>query len=212
MYRQMPDPPDHADWEPLRPADIADLLAGFDAPWWIAGGWALDLFLGAETRRHDDIDVAVLRRDQLALYDWLRGWDLHYATPDHTLQPWDGRLLRPPIHGIWARRSHDATAPWTCDFLLDEDRDGRWVYRRDSAITRSLDDLGGLRNGAPYLCPEVVLLYKSKNPTPKDDADFDLVLPRLSSSGRLWLCQTLRTCDAGHRWVQRLAQLPIASA
>jgi hypothetical protein len=189
MNGQMP----HADWEPLRPQDVARLLAGLDAPWWIAGGWALDLFLGAETREHDDIDVALLRRDQLALYGWLRGWDLRYATPDRTLEPWDGRYLEPPIHAIWARRSRDATAPWACEFLLDEERNGRWIYRRDPAITRSLDDLGGLSDGVPFLCPEVVLLYKSKNPTAQDEADFDLVLPHLSPSGRRWLRQALAT-------------------
>jgi hypothetical protein len=187
MNGQMP----HADWELLRPEDVARLLAGFDAPWWIAGGWALDLFLGAETREHDDIDVALLRRDQLALHGWLRDWELRYATPDHTLEPWDGRYLQPPIHAIWARRSHDETAPWTCEFLLNEERDGRWIYRRAPAITRSLDDLGGLRNGVPFLCPEVVLLYKSKSPTPKDEADFDAVLPHLSPPRRVWLRRAL---------------------
>ena len=29
--------------------------------WWVAGGWALDLFLGRMTRPHHDVDVAILR-------------------------------------------------------------------------------------------------------------------------------------------------------
>jgi hypothetical protein len=51
------------------------------------GGWALDLFLDRETRRHDDLDVALLRRDQGAPHDHLRGWDLRYATAEHALEP-----------------------------------------------------------------------------------------------------------------------------
>jgi hypothetical protein len=81
------------------------LLADFDAPWWIAGGWALDLFLDAETRPHGDVDVAVLRRDQLALHRRLRTRDLRYATAEDTLALWDGKPLALPVHGVWARRS-----------------------------------------------------------------------------------------------------------
>ncbi len=117
-------------WEPLGPREMAELLRGFDRRWWICGGWALDVFLGRETRRHDDLDVAVLRRDQLALRRYLGDWDLRYATVEHTLERWDGRRLDPPIHGIWARRSAEASAPWMCEFLLNEERNGEWVFRR----------------------------------------------------------------------------------
>ena len=108
--RGMPDARDYAylwAWEPIHPEAIAEPLSGFARPWWICGGWALDLFLDRETRRHDDLDVALLRHDQLALYRHFRDWDLHYATPTHALEPWDGRKLDPPIHGIWARRSEN---------------------------------------------------------------------------------------------------------
>ena len=30
-------------WEPLTPQQAAERLRGLGAPWWIAGGWALDL-------------------------------------------------------------------------------------------------------------------------------------------------------------------------
>jgi hypothetical protein len=49
------DPP----WDPWRPADIARLLAGVTAPWCVAGGWAIDLFLGRQTREHGDLEIAV---------------------------------------------------------------------------------------------------------------------------------------------------------
>jgi Aminoglycoside-2''-adenylyltransferase len=193
------------EWERLRPDDVAALLADLDAPWWIAGGWALDLFLDAETRTHGDIDVAVLRRDQLALHRLLSRWDLRYATPEHTLEPWDGQLLAPPVHGVWARRSPRPGAPWTFEVLLDEHRGDCWVYRRDPAISRALVDLGGRRNGIPYLRPEVVLLYKSKNPTSTDEIDFDAVEPRLTGSARSWLRDALTTCAPEHPWLARLA-------
>ena len=163
-------------WEPLHPRDLAPLLSGFDRRWWICGGWALDLFLDRETRRHDDLDVAVLRRDQLA----------------------------PPIHAVWARRSHEPVAPWTCEFWLDEDRDGRWCYGPDERVTRPLDELGMERNGVPFLAPELALLHKSRERSPKNEADFAAVAPQLSESAALWLHQALETCDPGHPWLARL--------
>ena len=36
-------------------------LAGVTAPWYVAAGWALDLFLGAQTREHDDLEIGVPR-------------------------------------------------------------------------------------------------------------------------------------------------------
>jgi hypothetical protein len=193
------------EWERLRPADVAALLAGLDAPWWVAGGWALDLFLDAETRPHGDVDVAVLRRDQLALHRLLGDWDLRYATPERKLEPWDGQPLTLPVHAVWARRSLHPNAPWTFEVLLNEHRGDRWVYRRDPAVSRELVDLGGDRRGIPYLRPEVVLLYKSKDPTVTDEADFGAAEPRLAGSARAWLRAALRTCAPHHPWLERLA-------
>jgi hypothetical protein len=190
------------DWECLRPGDVAVLLRDLDAPWWIAGGWALDLFLDAETRPHGDVDVAVLRRDQVALHRLLRDWDLRYATAQHALVPWHGQSLTPPVHGVWARRSFDANAPWTFEVLLNEHTATRWIYRRNPAVSCKLDDLGGHRKGIPYLRPEVVLLYKSKDPTATDEIDFNAVEPRLTGTSRSWLREALRTCAPQHPWLE----------
>jgi hypothetical protein len=162
---------------------VAGVFADFGAPWWIAGGWALDLFLGAQTREHDDVDVAVLRRDQLALFQLLEGGDPRYVAADHEVVPWDGRPLEPPVHEVHTR---------AFEVLLNEHRGDRWVYRRDPSITCPLGALGGVWDGIPFLRPEVVLLYKSKDPSPKDEADFDVVLPRLDAAARSWLDDALR--------------------
>jgi hypothetical protein len=192
-------------WEPIRPQELLELLSGFSGPWWICGGWALDLFLDRETRRHDDLDVALLRHDQLALYQHLRAWDLHYATPDHTLEHWDGQRLDPPIHGIWARRADEPTAPWTCEFLLNEQQNGDWVFRHHESVRRPLEEVGDERDGVPFFRPEIVLIYKSSEPSPKNDADFAAVAPHLSPDGSLWLRTALERCDEHHPWIGQLS-------
>ena len=52
-------------WQPWQPEEVASFFSTLTVPWWIAGGWALDLFLGVQTREHEDIDVQILRRHQL---------------------------------------------------------------------------------------------------------------------------------------------------
>jgi hypothetical protein len=52
-----------ADWDAVSPLEAVEWFANVPVPWWIAGGWAIDLFLGRETRPHGDLDVGVLRRN-----------------------------------------------------------------------------------------------------------------------------------------------------
>ena len=54
---------DQGNWRPMRPYEVASQLSTLRTPWWVAGGWAMDLHLGAQSRPHDDIDIGVLRRD-----------------------------------------------------------------------------------------------------------------------------------------------------
>ncbi len=192
-------------WEPIHPEEMVRLLGGFAKPWWICGGWALDLFLGRQTRRHDDLDVALLRHDQLALFDHLGDWGLYYATPAHKLEPWDGRRLEPPIHGIWARRSTKPGGSWTCEFLLNETRDGEWIFRRNEAILRPLEEISDERNGVPFLRPEIVLLYESSERSPKHDTDFGAVRAHLSRDASLWLRAALKKCHDRHPWIESLS-------
>ena len=48
-------------WLPLTIDEVQDRFARFDADWWIAGGHAIDLFVGWVTRPHDDIASSAAR-------------------------------------------------------------------------------------------------------------------------------------------------------
>jgi len=48
---------DPDNWDPLPVDELAGIFHQIPIPWWIAGGVALDLFVGRTTRPHDDIDV-----------------------------------------------------------------------------------------------------------------------------------------------------------
>jgi hypothetical protein len=192
-------------WRALSPADAARLLAGLDAPWWIAGGWAVDLALGRPTRAHADIDIAVARRDQRALAEALADWDIHVAAGG-VLTPWrPGDWLEGGRrHQFWARPEPDAD--WALEILLEESDGEDWVYRRDGRVRLPFARLGRRApGGAPYLAPEVVLLFKANQPElPKNAADFETLLPRLDRAARVWLADALQAAHPVCPWLTRL--------
>jgi hypothetical protein len=193
-----------APWKPFSVAELAALFDGMPVRWWVAGGWAIDLFVGASTRDHDDVDVAVLRPDQLAVQSHLDGWDLRIAHHGR-LTPWvPGRPLAPDEHGIWARPG--PASPWRLELLIDDVVDGQWAYRRNPGVRLPPERLGRrTATGLPYLRPEVVLLYKSRRPREPDEHDARVAVPRLSGPERAWLAAAIAADAPGHHWLPLLA-------
>jgi len=195
-------PPDNR-WEPLSLEEIKKLLAPVPSPWWLAGGRALDLFIGHDTRKHGDVDVSVLRRDQQVFRDALANWDVQIAHGGEFI-PWKrGDTLRPEHHEVWARETPGG--PWRLELLFEESEGKRWAYRRNPRIGLNIADLGRRdTNDIPFIRPEVNLLYKSKDPRPVDETDFLYALPRLDVAQKSWLSGALYTIDPTHRWLERL--------
>ncbi|MEP6694101.1 MAG: amino acid transporter [Chloroflexota bacterium] len=202
MQDAPPPAPEHR-WETISLEEIKKLLGSVTAPWWIAGGTALDMFIGHETRKHDDIEVAVLRRDQAAFRDALATWDVQIAHKGELI-PWKrGETLKPEHHAAWARETPDG--PWRLELLFEESDGKRWSYRRNSSIGLNVADLGRRdAYGIQFIRPEVALLYKSKSPRPVDETDFLYVLPRLDVAQKGWLLGALYTTDPKHRWIARM--------
>jgi hypothetical protein len=191
-------------WQPLSVDEVATLLDGLPVRWWIAGGQAIDLFVGSPTRHHQDVDVAVLRSDQLTVQAHLNGWDLHIAHNGRLTRWARGQLLATHEHGIWARPN--PASPWRFELLVDDVLHGQWVYRRNPAVRLPLDRLGRTTaTGLPYLRPEVVLLYKAKRPRAPDEHDAGVAIPRLSGSERAWLAAAIAKDTPDHHWLPLLA-------
>ena len=184
---------------------VSALFAALPCPWCFCGGWAIDLFLGRVTRPHKDVDVAILRRDQLLCRSYLRerGWHLEVAA-DGGFLPWpDGVFLESPLHAVWCK--HDGFDPPFVEVLLNEADGGRFVFRRNRSITLPLDR-AFLRSadGLPFLAPEVVLLYKSSQAGEYRE-DFQAAAPALGCLSRAWLTDALVTLRPDHPWLGSLA-------
>jgi hypothetical protein len=183
-------------WDPLRPQDAASEFAAWAAPWWVAGGWAIDLLLGHQTREHGDLDLLVLRRDQAPVREELRDWDVHAADPPGSLRLWPvGETLPPAVHDVWA-----------VQLMIDDTEGEDWLFRRDNSVRRPVQSLAGRASTArmTVLSPDVQLLYKSKGLRDKDIADFEAVRPYLSPDERTWLRTALNTVAPGHPWASDL--------
>lgn len=185
-------------WEPLPPEHAATLFAAFPGPWCIAGGWALDLFVGKQSRDHGDTDILIARTDLGHLHATLPGWSLYGASG--ILTPWDeGTELQEHIHDIWCRRGE---GPWEFQMMVIETTDDEWIFRRDGRVRGPLDTMILTTDqGLPILAPEIQLLFKSKRPNrPKDERDFATMLPHLDRERRAWLDSALAIVDTENPW------------
>ena len=84
--------------------NLKKILNDFIKPWYIAGGWAIDLYLGKVTRMHKDIEITIFRRDQRELYEYLKDWIFYKVIPGkYKRERWErNEWLSLPIHEIHA--------------------------------------------------------------------------------------------------------------
>lgn len=190
----------YTDHEFAEPERVHQLLQNYNKPWFIAGGWAIDLFLGKETRKHGDIEIAVYRKDQISITSYLQDWNFQKVVKGE-FQHWKDEYLDLPIHEI-----HGVSETGTrIEILLNESNEDEWIFRREPSITRQLTRMKQVSElGIPYLSPEIVLLYKAKSPRHKDEEDFMRVNKLLRVESRCWLKKALEVHIPDHHWITEL--------
>ena|SRR5215469_476345 len=193
-------------WQAWRPDQVADLLRDVSAPWYVAGGWALDLFRGHQTREHGDLEIGVPSAAFGQIRDALAACEFE-AAGDGMLWPVDGPAFA-STHQTWVSEPAPDLADgrvYRLDVFREASRDGLWVCRRDERIALPYETLvGRTLAGIPYLRPEITLLFKAKYTRAKDEADFRGVLPQLTAGARLWLRHNLELVHPGHAWIEVL--------
>ena len=192
-------------WDPVTPAEAAELMAGFPRPWWVVGGHAIEAFTGVR-RHHEDIDLVVFADAVTDLRAQLGGrfhlWSNHGGTfriiDDAHPEPLD------PLSQIWMREN--ARSPWRIDCILNPVRAGRWVSRHDETEEADLDEVTWVAaDGIRYLRPERALLFKAKHHRAKDDVDLASAWPLLADEARAWLREAVRRrYGPDHPWTHRL--------
>ncbi|MFI6562188.1 nucleotidyltransferase domain-containing protein [Streptomyces sp. NPDC050534] len=186
-----------------RPEQVAERLAGVRTPWCVAAGWALDLFRGAQTRPHGDLEIAVPAADFAEVRDRFPEyvWD---AVGSGRVWAAAGPDALTATHQTWLR--DPATGHFLFDVFREPHEAGTWICRRDEGlrlpyetiVERTLSEI-------PYLVPELVLLFKAKAQRPKDETDFEGVLPLLDRARRNRLIRWLERVHPGHPWLAELS-------
>jgi hypothetical protein len=154
-------------WAPATLGEVAALFSALPCMWWVAGGHAIDLAVGRSVRDHGDIDVMVLRRDQLHIQQILPRWQWWAVDPPGTLRPWTHQEHLPQgVHDIWCRPGPDR--PWQIQVMLDESSNDEWVSRRDPHIRRPLATIGKTaKKQHPLPGPGDSAVLQGQGPTPE---------------------------------------------
>jgi hypothetical protein len=198
-------------------ARVGELMSTYGASWALCGGWAVDAWLGRETREHGDVDIAVFQDDLPLFLNHLDGWQLvahDDNVPDDTAEPWNGRKIDIPGH-IHARapEAHDrmpdnlddpAGAGFGLDIQICERSADDWVLNRNPDITLPLHRcIEPSAWGLPTALPEVLLFYKASEPRRRDKLDLLALLPHLTGEQRDWLRNAISL--TGHPWLAHLS-------
>ncbi len=198
-------PIDEIPWAAFTPDELAPLLEGLDVRWRVSAGWAVDLFVGRQTREHEDLEIAVpdsafpVLRRHLSRFDFVVPGSTspgqgHTWPADEAALAWS--------HQTWAR---DGDGLFRFDVFREPHDGDTWICRRDTSIRRPYREVVRVTaEGTPYEAPEVVLLFKAKHARPKDEADLDTVLPLLDAAVLDWLHHALTQVHPDHPWAERV--------
>jgi hypothetical protein len=184
--------------------NVVAALRALPAPWFISGGWSLDLFANGVTREHEDLEIGVRRSDQTVIRQFLSDDTIEkviFKDAGNEWGPWpEGEWLILPDFQLRVR-SRDGSLP-AFEFFLNEVVDGEWRFRHDEAIRRPEGKMGLVnRAGIPVMAPELALLHKSGHHREKDEHDFQLVRELLSGEQRTWLRQALERRRPKDPWI-----------
>jgi len=150
----------------------------------------------------------VLSRDVERFAEALDGPRPPVQSPlDGSLRPWrQGETLTP---GPDVLLLESTGLPCPVQVLLAAADGTDWVYHRGAGTLRR--PLGQITRhtpeGLPYLAPEVVLLFKSRECRPKDHADLEAVVDHLDRAQRRWLAARLAR-PPDHPWLAALGVGP----
>lgn len=184
---------------------VVEVMKPFPYPWFIAGGWALDLAFAKQTREHEDVDLCCFREYLNGLLDFFSDWNKEIAIPEEQrLVPCEKEEdAHPPRHELHLSKDNKKI-----EILLIDRTKSEVLFRRNPEIRMPLNEFKQIdRIGRPFVAPSWQLLFKAKDPRPKDNDDFLKHAPNLSENGKLWLLSSLRIHQPKSLWILQLEKM-----
>ncbi|WP_179862773.1 nucleotidyltransferase domain-containing protein [Bacillus pseudomycoides] len=181
---------------------IVQTMSNFKYPWFIAGGWSIDLGIGKITREHEDIDICIFRENAQEVLNYFNDWDSYVAIPG------EGRLepcltindLKLPRYGLHLHKGRDFI-----EILLTDRNEDKILFRKNPSISMNCNQF--VREdilGRKFVAPEWQLLFKAKEGRIKDEEDFKSYLPFMDKEQKLWLSSALKEQIPSSSWIEKL--------
>ncbi len=209
----------------------SQILGDLEAKWCFCGGWAIDLFVGRESRAHKDLDIMVFKNDLKETISYMKnhGWKVEAPTRQGFIPVDTENFETFEYENLWCMNEEypldylkiDEQASYNfyhyerevqtdvdfLDILLNTSDDGYFVYQQNEAIKLEISKALYSEGGIPYLAPEIVLLYKSKCLSEDNRADFDVATAKMHPDQKEWLGQALKNeYGSDHPWVVALEE------
>ncbi|MBO0992894.1 nucleotidyltransferase domain-containing protein [Bacillus sp. SD088] len=214
-------------------SSVRTFLDDANFKWAICGGYAIELFIGKNTRAHMDVDILAFWEDRPNIITFMinKGWRVFEACGGgKVIELFDasGSQMKRNLFCIPDNNTRCALQPTNeinvyqfsiktneqidldyIEFLFNQKDENYFYYVNDVSIKRSLDDAFLKKEGIQYLSPEIVLLYKSTYlnsiDATKHKHDFKTSLPLLSIEQKQWLKRSLQICQPDtHEWISKL--------
>lgn len=203
------------------------LLKNQDFEYAVCGGYAIDLFLGVESRLHGDIDILAYwtDRNKIIEYMWTQGFEVYEMLGDkmvHHITDVNNQFIKK--RNIFCIKDGcefvrlKATGETNIYFveltptiqvklnfieiLFNDKTDEHFLYARNHNIKRDLGKAILYVEDVPYLAPELCLLYKSTDTERKSyQHDYDLSMQKMTYEQKEWLFNSLKIIyPTGHLW------------
>ncbi|SDX83496.1 hypothetical protein SAMN05661080_01383 [Modestobacter sp. DSM 44400] len=142
--------------------DVVRKVTGLPASWWLSGGFAIDQFLGFDSRPHGDIDVTVVRSDCPVVYDAIAGRLEVWMARDGDHSPAASMEVDDTVDSLWARAP--GRGAWLLQANLEDVAGGNWTYRRDPRVRRPVRGVTWHSGRVPCVARGVQLLWKAAAP------------------------------------------------
>lgn len=205
-----------------------DLLANQSFEYAFCGGFAIDLFLGYNSRKHGDIDICAYWPDRdkiikymqslgFEVYEMLGGGKGHHITDIHMQYKIKRNIFccTKSCELVQLSKTEEKDIYFIdfipkgqsklnfIEFLFNDKLGPNFLYARNHNIQRQLSDAILHYDNIPYLAPEICLLYKSTDTERKGyQQDYDLAIAMMGQKQIDWLNHALTLINPnGHKWI-----------
>lgn len=206
-----------------------DLLKELNAAWAFCGGFALELFLGSEIRKHGDIDICVFEDDRNGIKEYMlkNQWKVYQFLGCGRVRALEAADKSDPGRNLMCLKEGCALVDfYPCEesgvlmhdfhhvgmerldyleFLFNRRQNGQFIFDRELEIVRDMQKAILYRGEYPYIAPEIALLYKAANAdNPEYQRDYGAVITRLDGEQLRWFRDSMeKLYTQGHPWNEK---------